>query len=244
MSYYRTLLTFASTPLNASLLAVYKFEGNGNDSLGVYNATSIGSGVTFSTANAVDGLAMQIGIRSVNGKISLPVTGNPFSFTTGTVDKPFSIKANIRVRGSGVIQSIITKYSGTNNFTSEYLFYISASNILSFYMHNRTGTTYIGAQYATPLMRDTNYNVVLTYDGSGVWTGINMYLNSTLLTLAPLNSGSGYTSMRIGTAVPTIGNAETVNFGFQGMIDELYFFNGAISQTDVTTLQTQYYPNF
>ena len=156
------------TALNASLFAVYKFENSGSDSLGVYNATSIGSGVTFSNQNAVDGLAMQTA-NSVNTRINLPI--NTFSFTTGTVDKPFSIKANIRCRGLGTQQTILSKYNGTLNNTSEYLFFVTNSNRLALYLFNRT-TGYISATTTSTFSINTNYNVAVTYDGSGIWTGI------------------------------------------------------------------------
>lgn len=243
MSYYRSLLNYSASALKNALLAVYKFENNGNDSLGNYNATSVGSAVSFSSANAVNGLAMQTA-NSVNSRISLPVTGNPFSFTTGTVDKPFSIKANIYLRGLGTIQPILSKWNGSNNSTSEYLFYIRANNTLTIYLLNKTGSVYIGANYATPLLINTNYNVVVTYDGSGVWTGIKMYVNGTNVTLTSFNSGTGYTSMGITALVPTIGNNVITNNPFIGMIDEKYIFNRVITQTEVNTLQTQYYPNF
>jgi hypothetical protein len=225
--------------LNASLFAVYKFEGNGNDSLGVYNATSIGSGVTFSSTNAVDGLAMQTA-NSVNTRINLPI--NTFSFTTGTVDNPFSIKANIRLRGLSVQQSILSKYNGNLNNTSEYFFFVNNSNRLQLLLFNRL-TGYIGAISTSTFLINTNYNIVVTYDGSGLWTGIKIYINGTLTTTTAVNSGT-YLSMKTTTLVPTIGNSVVQNNRFIGMIDELYVFNGAITQAQVTTLQTQYYPNF
>ncbi len=227
--------------LNASLFAVYKFENNGNDSLGVYNATSIGSGVTFSNQNAVNGLAMQT-TNSVNTRISLPI--NTFSFTTGTVDKPFSIKANIYLRGLGTQQTILSKYNGNLNNTSEYFFFITNTNRLCLILMNRN-TGYIGAQVSTgnAFLINTNYNVVVTYDGSGIWTGIKMYINGVSIALSSVNSGT-YLSMKTTTLIPTIGNSVVQNNPFIGMIDELYIFNGALTQSQVTTLQTQYYPNF
>jgi hypothetical protein len=228
--------------LNASLFAVYKFEGNGNDSLGVYNATTIGSGVTFTIQNAVNGLAMQTA-NSVNTRISLPI--NTFSFTTGTVDKPFSIKANIRMRGTFSQQSILSKYNGTLTNASEYYFYVRSTNQLAFLLFNKNaGGIYIGATTPTPILINTNYNVVVTYDGSGLWTGIKIYINGVSQTLTSLSSAGTYIGMRTTTLIPTIGNSVSQNNPFIGMIDELYVFNGAITQAQVNTLQTQYYPNF
>jgi hypothetical protein len=121
--FYYNIIT-ASTSFKNLLIAAYKFENNGNDShTGGYNGT-VGAAVTFSTANAVDGLAAQFTITGTS-RITIP-DNDVFSFTTSTgvgngVDKPFSIKANIRILNYATNNGIFTKYSGANDNTSEYL---------------------------------------------------------------------------------------------------------------------------
>jgi hypothetical protein len=90
---------------------------------------------------------------------------------------------------------------------------------------------------------NTQYNVVCTYDGSGSWTGIKLYINGTLQSLTALNNGTPYTSMGNTTTQQIIGNASNFGSPFRGTIDELYIFNKALNQSEITTLQTNYYPN-
>jgi len=242
MSYYRTLIQQATSFVNL-LVAAYKFENNGNDShTNAYNGT-VGSAVVFSATNAVDGSAGQFGLDP-NSRITI-ADNNAFSFTDGTNDKPFSIKANIYITQLGAINSIFSRYTGSNNNTSEYIFYVRSTNKLAVLLFNKAaGGVYIGAEVTTPLSNNTPYNVIVTYDGSGLWTGIKIYLDGVSQTLAPLNNGSGYTSMGNTSLLTQIANTSTANYPFRGTIDELYVFNAELTPAQITTLQTNYYPNF
>lgn len=90
----------------------------------------------------------------------------------------------------------------------------------------------------------TPYNVVATYDGSGVWTGIKIYVNGVSQSLTAVSNGTGYTSMGNTTVTPIIGNRSGGNSPFVGTIDELYIFNAKLTPAQITTLQSNYYPNF
>lgn len=102
---------------------------------------------------------------------------------------------------------------------------------------------YIGASISGTVSSSTQYNIVATYDGSGSWTGIKLYINGTLQSLTALNNGTPYTSMGNTTVQQTIGNAANAAAPFRGTIDECYIFNKELSQSEITTLQTNYYPN-
>ena len=242
MSYYRTLIQQTTSFVNL-LVAAYKFENNGNDShTNGFNGT-VGSAVIFSTTNAVDGYAGQFG-NNVNSRITI-ADNDAFSFTDGTNDKPFSIKANIYYTQLGAINPIFCRYSGSNNNTSEYLFYLRSNGKLALLLFNKaSGGVYIGAETSAALVVNTAYNVVCTYSGSGSWTGIKLYVNGVSQTLSALNNGSGYTSMGNTSLLSQIANTSTTSYPFRGTIDELYVFNAELNTTQVAALQSNYYPNF
>jgi len=242
MSYYRTLIQQATSFVNL-LVAAYKFENNGNDSyINAYNGT-VGTAVIFSTSNAVDGSAGQFG-NNVNSRITI-ADNDAFSFTDGTTDKPFSIKANIYYTQLSGINPIFCRYSGSNNNTSEYLFYLRSNGKLALLLFNKaSGGVYIGAETSAALVVNTGYNVIVTNNGSGLWTGIKIYLDGVSQTLAPLNNGSGYTSMGNTSLLSQIANTSTTNNPFKGTIDELYIFKAELNQTQIDVLQTKYFPNF
>lgn len=242
MSYYRTLIQQATSFVNL-LVAAYKFENNGNDSyINAYNGT-VGSAVIFSTTNAVDGSAGQFG-NDTYSRITI-ADNDAFSFTDGTNDKPFSIKANIYITQTAIINTIFSRYTGSNNNTSEYILYIRSTNKLALLLFNKAaGGVYIGAEVTTALSNNTAYNVIVTYNGSGSWTGIKIYVNGVSQTLSALNNGSGYTSMGNTSLLTQIANTSTTNNPFRGTIDELYVFNAELTPAQITTLQTNYYPSF
>lgn len=241
MSYYRTLIQQATTFVNL-LVAAYKLSDGTDSYINAYNGT-VGSVVVFSTTNAVDGSAGQFN-NNVNSRITI-ADNDAFSFTDGTTDKPFSIKANINYNQLGAINPIFCRYSGSNNNTSEYLFYLRSNGKLALLLFNKaSGGVYIGAETSAALVVNTAYNVVCTYSGSGSWTGIKLYVNGVSQTLSALNNGSGYTSMGNTSLLSQIANSSTVLNAYRGTIDELYVFNAELTPAQITTLQTNYYPNF
>jgi hypothetical protein len=227
----------------SSVIAAYKFEGNGNDShTGGFNATNGGS-VTFSSTNASDGLAGQF-ISNTNSRLTI-ADNNAFSFTNGTIDTAFSIKANITSSNSTTIQPIFSKYTGSNNNTSEYLLYTrSTTGRLALLLFNKnSGGGFIGVETTRTVTNGVTTNIIVTYDGSAVWTGIKMYINGTLQSVTNISSGS-YVGMGNTTVTPIIGNRSGGNNPFVGTIDELYIFNAVLTTTQIATLQSNYYPNF
>lgn len=231
-----------SSLIKKDLLAAYKLSDGTDSYINAYNGT-VGSAVIFSTTNAVDGSAGQFN-NNVNSRITI-ADNDAFSFTDGTNDKPFSIKANIYCTQLGGISPIFCRYTGSNNNTSEYLFYLRSNGKLALLLFNKaSGGVYIGAETSAALVVNTAYNVVCTYSGSGSWTGIKLYVNGVSQTLSALNNGSGYTSMGNTSLLTQIANTSTTNNSFRGTIDELYPFKSELNQAQIDVLQTKYFPNF
>jgi len=231
-----------SSLIKKDLLAAYKLSDGTDSYINAYNGT-VGSAVIFSTTNAVDGSAGQFG-NDPNSRITI-ADNDAFSFTDGTNDKPFSIKANIYVTQLGAINPIFCRYTGSNNNTSEYLFYLRSNGKLALLLFNKaSGGVYIGAETSAALTVNTAYNIVCTYNGSGVYTGIKLYVNGVSQTLSALNNGSGYTSMGNTSLLSQIANSSTVVNAYRGTLDELYIFKSELNQTQIDVLQTKYYPNF
>jgi hypothetical protein len=242
MSYYRHLIQ-EETGFSNLVVAAYKFEGNGDDShINAYNGT-VGSSVTFSTTNAVDGLAGQF-INNTNSRIVI-ADNNAFSFTNGLTDTPFSIKANIRTASTTLTQPIFSKYTGSNNNTSEYLFFtrgVTGGRLAILLFNKIIGGGFIGVETTTSVANGLVNNVIVTYDGSGTVAGIQMFINGVLQSLNNISSGA-YVGMGNTTVTPIIGN-RSGNTPFVGTIDELYIFNVVLNPAQIDTLQTNFYPNF
>jgi hypothetical protein len=240
--YYNTM-SVGNSILKQALISAYKLS-DASDSLNVNNGSS--TGVTYTNSRAVDGNAAQFTLRT--NRLHIPYSSS-LVFSNGTIDKPFSIKSNIYLtRIIGTVNYIFSRSTTANNNTSEYIFYVRATGELALILLNKNaGGVYIGAQ-SPPLsiLINTPYNVIVTYDGTGVWTGIKLYINGILQTTSALNNGTGYVCMsNTNTSLFTnIGKIGTSSFDSPLTIDETYVFNRVITQSEVTTLQTLYYPNF
>jgi len=238
MSNYYSLI---EAGLIEKLLAVYKL-GDASDSLGLYSGTTGGAGTTFSAVNAVDGNAVQLSGSSTS-RITIP-DNDAFSFTTTSVDKPFAVKFNLNAGAlTPTLSPIFARYSGSNNSTSEYLIYLRSLKV-AVLLFNKTGSIFIGAETSTLIPTNTARNIIVSYSGSGSWTGITIEINGVAQTpLTNLSSTGTYVCMG-NTAQPTlIGSHALNNNNYIGTIDELYVFNALLTADEKALLQTNFYPN-
>lgn len=237
--FYYNIITSIPSFTNL-LVAAYKFENNGNDSyIGGYNATNAGK-FTFSSTNASNGLAGQ-SISNISSRLTIP-DNNVFTFSNGTNDTPFSIKVNITTSNTTITRSIFHKWSGYNNNTSEYHLYtkLTTGRLAIDLFNKNPGGSRLSVETITSVTDGITKNIIVTYDGSGVWSGIKIYVNGVLQSLNNLSVGT-YTCMGNTSLNTTIGGAATA---FVGTIDELYIFNAELNTTQVAILQSNYYPNF
>lgn len=210
-----------STLLN-NLYAVYKAENNANDSLGVYNGTAQG-GLTYTAGkngNAFTG-------NGTTSYVSLPV--DSFNFTSD-----FSISVWINpstVTGNQMIFSNLMYNGGARKG-----YYISLyGDAVEVWLVN----TLSSQQYiltSSIISINTWYNIVVTRE-SGV---LKLYVNNSLIATDTNAITMGYIS-----TTPSIGaytNGLPITRYFNSKIDELNIWNKALTATEVTELQTKYYP--
>jgi hypothetical protein len=197
---------------------------------------------TFTTTNAVDGLAGQFS-NSITSGIVIP-DNSAFSFTDTFVDKPFAVKFNVNTSvATPSLSPIFARYTGANNSTSEYLIYLRSSKV-AILLFNKTGSIYIGAETVTTIPANTARNIIVSYSGSGSWTGITIEINGVAQTLNALNSGSPYVCMGNTAQSTMIGSyTNSVTSNYAGTIDELYVFKELLTADEKALLQTNFYPN-
>ena len=237
MSHYYSLI---EAGLIDKLLAVYKMS-DATDSLGLYSGTARTSN-TFTTTNAVDGLAGQF-LNSVTSGIVIP-DNSAFSFTDTFVDKPFAVKFNVNTSAiTPSLSPIFARYTGFNDLRSEYLIYLRSSKV-AVLLFNKAGSIFIGAETVATIPANTARNIIVSYSGSGSWTGITIEINGVAQTLTNLSSAGTYVCMgntAQSTMIGSFTNSTTQNYA--GTIDELYVFNALLTADEKALLQTNFYPN-
>jgi len=93
----------------------------------------------------------------------------------------------------------------------------------------------------TTLNNGSWHHIVWTYDGSSTQAGMKLYINDDLKTLA-----SGITNTPINlqnTAVDFILGSRPSNLRYNGLMDEVSYFNTVLSSTDVTNIFNLGVPN-
>lgn len=226
-----SVLSFAQVPTNG-LVAKYSFDVSNNplaDShTGTYTLTNSGTVSNGNDFNTDPGKA-----ANFDGSNDLSVNDAAFrtsSFSISTWFKYSSLQvystiAAVRYNTSTAPYNSFNLYTGSN-----------PGGKLCLAVYN--GTTESVYQSTTVLNSNTWYYATASYDAS---TGrLCLYLNGVLQTSATFPGGIVYNPSNNPFV---IGNIQgTVNNGFTGSIDELLFYNRALSSTEALYLY-QYYLN-
>jgi len=131
--------------------------------------------------------------------ISIPDSGD-LSFGNSVSDSPFTFHRKIRTPSTFNTEPLISKGSSA---AREYAVYLSSGKIVVV-LYDNDGANRIGILADTALSASTQYDITITYDGSGVYTGIKAYVNGVLISVAE-NSAGSYTAMHNQAQSATIG---------------------------------------
>ena len=153
-----------------SLLADYQFNNNLIDDANGYNLT--GTNITYNNDSAVFNSSLQSSATRTDAN-------NIFSFTDGVNDLPFRIEINFKLSPSpNQFEFLVSKRQGSNVNCEWALFIDYNNNLFSFILFSGgTSSAYILIDIPFVTSTNTNYNIVVEYDGSATETGLNMVLN-------------------------------------------------------------------
>tara|TARA_R110000851_G_scaffold30062_4_gene82176 strand:+ start:26 stop:1213 length:1188 start_codon:yes stop_codon:yes gene_type:complete len=159
--------------------------------------------------------------------------GDPsvLSFGNGTIDSPFSISfwAYFDSMGTGI--GILGKDSGVAG-TQEYQIRLGFSN-LRFRLYDTTTNAHITKNLNAALNTSQWYHITCTYDGSGLVSGMLIYVDASIPSLSDSTSGT-YTAMDDTAADFTIGQTNATYF--QGNLDEIAVFDIELSASEVLSI--------
>ena len=221
---------FIPSTLNNDLYAVYKAESNANDSLTAYNGTAVG-GLTYSTGQSGNAF----NLNGSNAYVGLP--NNSFNFTG---DFSISVWTNF----SGVTQdyqSVFSNATYDGTYSYGYMLYHYDSQLI-FQIRNNSGSVVLN--YVPPSLFNSWNNIVITRKSS---TGTKMYINGTLVASNSNTQNPNYAATMtpsIGAANygPTYSNQVFYYCSNNTKVDEIGVWNKELTATEITDLQTKYYP--
>ncbi len=160
-------------------------------------------------------------------------------FTDGVNDTPFTISFWLYpLAGSGLYVLVNKLNSKTTIGDQEYQLSYSNYNIYITLFDKTSigGTVLIGTNTNGSLPINDWTNVVVTYDGSGVASGLNIYYDGVLQATSDYSNGS-YTSMPVTNSMLTIGKAAWRDDNYlDGNLEELAMFNAELNLSEITEL--------
>ncbi len=155
---------------------------------------------------------------------------NSFSFGDGSTDSAFSVSLWAKIN-EGTRAPLFAK-SATDK---EYHITTNASDQLRFRLYDNSTGGYIQSQIDAAISTSGWRNYIFTYDGTGIHTGIKIYVNGS--DPAQTRSVSGtYTAMENTSADLRIGTSEQNGFYLDGNIDEFALFNVELSSAQATEI--------
>jgi arabinan endo-1,5-alpha-L-arabinosidase len=220
--------------LLTNLYAVYKAESNANDSLGAYNGTAVG-GLTYSAGKSGNAF----NLNGTNAYVSLP--NNSFSFAND-----FSYSAWVYYNNFPTGESYIITATNGNGITLDngVAFGFAGGVLRLMVLNNTSASIWTCGSFTT----NTWYHVAVT---KKVSTAPKFYrdgvLQTTTLALGTNTLNPLYTSGLFPNSLCSIGayrynNGSNIYAYSNALIDEVNVYNKELTQTEITELQTKYYP--
>lgn len=209
-----------------NLVAYYAFENNANDIHSTNNGTLVGSPTFVSGING-----QSINFNGTNN-VSVPQSTD-FDFNNLVSDLPCSFSFWINPTTNPSFAEVINKQNGTsfqwlirrvNNYFAFAIFTSTGSNYK--YWQFNSGTTAL----------NTWSHVVILYNGLGLNSSANCYVNGVLTSRTTSNIGS-YTKMSSTTQPLIIGKSGVTGGFYNGKIDEIAIWKDReLTATEVSQL--------
>ena len=80
------------------------------------------------------------------------------------------------------------------------------------------------------------YNIILTYDGSGAWTGFKVYIDASAVSMGLSGSGTDTVGTVTNSYNCTIGATNGSAYFCDGTIDDVRTYNRVLSADEITAL--------
>ena len=221
-------------PYTTNLVASYSFDTDFSDYTGNNPLTANGNATAGVTGGKVSDCAELDG----SDDYTVAADSSDFSFTNNANDLPFSFSFWANFDTVPGLNTLVVPFSKTTYQGIEYIFsYANGDLYMALYSQSLQNVSIVAKFSFLPVVGDWNH-IVITYDGSSVFSGIKPYINSVSIPTTSNNEGSYLymvdtpSSLNIGSQgwIPTEGE-------FDGKLDEFHIWkNRELTQSEVTDI--------
>lgn len=216
-------MSFGSSTLNNSLIAVWKLEetsGTRNDSKGTNHLTD-----NNTVASATGKLGTAADFEVANSEY-LSIADNT-DLSTGDIDFTFAFWVQLESKAANMTLVMKQGAAGTREYAVTYL--LSSDRFRFAVSNDGTATTTINADALGVPSTATWYFVVVWHDATA--NTINIKIND-----GTTNSVSHTTGVFDGTVAFTMGATATPNTYHDGLLDNVYFWKRVLTAGEMTEL--------
>ena len=225
----------APVPLTTNLVASYSFDTDFTDYTGNNNLTVTGNVLAGVAGGVVDDCADFEGTDDY----TVAADSDDFSFTDGVTDLPFSISFWANFNTFSQDAYFLSKRDGSGlEYQMDF-----GGNGLSILLFSQGSTSgYLDSRAAfTPTTGGLTWqHFTFTYDGSGTFVGVKMYIDGVSQTITGSDNGT-YVAMSNTTSPINIGSQSwnPTQKEFDGKMDEYHVWkNRELTQAEVTDIYT------
>ena len=181
--------------------------------------TNLVGGSSFSNTQSIE-------LDGIDAHVTM---GNVLNFD---ITDAFTFSCWIKFDTLGTDEVFISKWSSASSFKG-YALYKNSSDKLVVFLRESSSRFNLFVSTAT-VSNNVWYNIVVTYDGSRLNSGINLYLNSAVQ--AGTRSGL-FSSGSMTTTLPfNVGARNNGELPVNGFMDEVAVWDSELSSTDVNTI--------
>jgi len=222
---------YGEAVLEDSIISHFRCNGNLSDQ------KSVNTAIFDSSGNVAGKVSLARNYTGTFSTYSQLPANNTLSFSNGTDDLPFSISFWVW-RGS-ILNRILISRRGTqsNDGNDEYeIGYSNSTRQMYFILASGTFSNIISKRLNASVNGVWDH-IVMTYDGSKLESGINLYRNGSIRTTTSASQGT-YTGMPQSSNSTFLGARNTSGEGneWSGRLDELTFWNKELSASEVTEI--------
>jgi len=212
-------------PFEANMVAYYNINSNSNDStINMHNGTD--TSISYASAGIVNNCASFGG----TSRIVIPQSTD-FDFSNVTNDIPFTISFWLKPNNGMALSWVMSKRDAT---TAQWQI-VTNGGYVDFRVFGTSTSNSLQGRTNDVLVNGVGNYYTLTYDGSGLASGMIIYTNGLVGSGTSQVTNGTYTKMPIASQPVVIGAENFTGaflLGFDGGLDEISFHKGvAYTQT-------------